>query len=134
MKISQKQAGLLATEIIAQLKKQKVNKVSEFTKAKLQEFKEKRGELLAAKNAADEAINRHDLTLRTITGTLNRGGAYLSIKELIGEMENASIPKHSEVEDKIILQAMFATPDDLEAFVQKIVKEYTKKKSSVSAN
>lgn len=129
MKISQKQASLLATEIINQLKKQKTHRVTEFTKAKLQEFKEKRAELLQSKDSATEALNRHDQSLKLITGKLNRGGAYSSMKEIIEEMENAAIPKHGEVEDKIILQSMFATPDDMEAFVQKIVKEYSKRKS-----
>lgn len=128
MKISQKQAGLLATEIINQLKKQKTHRVSESTKAKLQEFKEKRGELLHAKDAAAEVLNRHDQSLRVITGKLTRSGAYSSIKEIVEDIENAAIPKHSEVEDKIILQSMFTNPEDLEAFVQKIVKEYSKKK------
>lgn len=132
MRISQKQAELLAFEIHAKLSKQKGMKVSELTVAKLEEFYETRVKMRRDIDKAKEAMNKHDMTLKSITG--NRKGIYADqgVAGMVRELEKQSTPSTSDIRDKIILKSMFANADDMEAFVESIVKEYTKKKLTVN--
>lgn len=135
MKISQKQAHLLAKEVHSRLVKQSRTVVPEATIQKVRAYKEKRRELDSAVRAAQDELNKHDATLKTVVGASNLNKIYTSdtIEQIIEKLKERAVPRVDEIEDKIILKAMFASEDDMETFVEKIVKDFTKKKP-VTAN
>jgi len=130
MKISQKQAELLAGEILKTLKKENVGEASPLMVARIEEFVEKREALLKACKVADDAYEKHTKTLNKICPNIKRLYDGDSTDEIVRKIKESKIPSLDEIQNKIILKAMFATPEDLEAFVQSIVKEYTKKAKS----
>lgn len=135
MKISQKQAGLLAREIYKQLEAKKAFKVSDTLKAQIQKFCEVRSALWKKKNDAQEEVNRHEMTLRKIIGNVDHVYGSDSLSRIIEKVEQKNIPKIQEIEDEIILKSMFANEDDMQAFVKTIVDKYSKKlQSKVLAN
>jgi hypothetical protein len=137
MKISQKQAGLLAREVLNQLKKQKIGEVPETIIGQLKKFKEKRQQLLDACKVSDDALREHESTLRKIVGTNgnDRINSYDSVPQMVDKLKERDFPKLSAIEDEIILGAMFSSDDDLQSFVNKIVKKFDKKtKSKVLQN
>lgn len=129
MKISQKQAYLLAKEVFEKLKKTGQFKVSELMVAKLEAWQEKRNKLCDLQREASSNLHKHDATLKQITG--NVSGLYSSdtINQMVEKIKNKSVPTISQIEDKIILKQMFATDMDMEEFIQSIVKEFTKRKA-----
>jgi hypothetical protein len=133
MKLSKQQAGLLASEVLKALKRNGVAHVSESTIAKLRQWKEKRDELIKAEKEADEATRKHDASLQAITGKNKNIRSYNSVSEIVDKMKEGNTPSLQEIEDKIVLRAMFTNEDDLQSFVQSIVKDFTKKKP-VAAN
>ena len=126
MKISQKQAGLLAKQVVAKLNAKKSFKVSEAMRLKIRDFVETRKELVSAKNDAQEAINRHDKTLGAITGAVRNLYHYDSQAAIIEKIEKKNVPSVDEICDEIILNAMFTSEDDLQSFVEKITKKFEK--------
>lgn len=134
MKISQKQAELLAGEILKTLKKENVGEASPIVVARIEEFVEKRESLLKACKVADDAYERHTKSLNKICPGIKRLYDGDSMDEIVRKVKESKIPSLEEIQNKIILRAMFASSEDLEAFVQSIVKEYTKKASKQSAS
>jgi hypothetical protein len=132
MKLSKKQSELLAAEVLKALKRQGVSNVPEITIAKLRQWKEKREELVRAEKEAEEATRKHEATLQAITGKNRNINRYDSVADMVDKMKTASVPSLREIEDKIILKAMFTNEDDLQSFVQTIVKEFTKKKPATA--
>lgn len=128
MKISQKQASLLAGEVLRQLKNSRSNKISDEKKAELKLFFDERKKFVTNVDDAKAALQKHDNTLRPITGNIRSGG-YHGITSVIEDMEKCKTPSVSEIEDKIILESMFASEDDMEKFVATIVKKFTKRKT-----
>lgn len=127
MKISQKQASLLAKEIVNQLKQKKVQKCPEHLKKQLGSFLEKRKDLLNKKAEAQDEVNKHDGSLIKIVGKGTKVYPYDSLSAMIDKIEEKAIPSTSEIEDEIILKSMFKSEDDMETFVNSIVKKYEKK-------
>jgi hypothetical protein len=127
MKLSSKQANLLAKEIVRQLELKNSFKMSEAEKQPIKKFFDKRAELQQVKDKAQEAINTHDRTFSTLVG--NKRGYYVSdgYNKIIEQLEKKSVPAINEIEDEIILKSMFANPDDLQKFVDSIVLKYSKK-------
>lgn len=132
MKISQKQAELLAKEVLNQLKKIKVGEVPEQVIAQLKKFKEKRTELLAACKVHDEALKSHEDSFKRIVGSNSGVRIYVSdsVSTIVEKLKERDTPTLSQIEDDIIIGAMFASDDDLQSFVNKIVKKFDKKTRS----
>jgi len=124
MKISQKQADLLAREIIRQLKLKRVERVPDAMKKSLESFIEKRKQLYNKKADVQEEINKHEMSITKITGKVNGlyGGDNLS--RMIEKLEEKNIPKFDDIRDEIILKSMFANEDDMNKFVSAIVKKH----------
>ena len=131
MKISQKQANLLAIEIFKQLKQKKVSKVSDEMKKKLVAYIEKREALKKKDQAISEEIRKHEQTLFGIVGKLEER-IYNSdtITQMLSKVEAKNMPSVSDIENEIILNAMFADDSDLQAFMDKIISKYEKKNSN----
>jgi len=127
MKISQKQASLLAKEIYGKLLKTKTQRVSENQKEAIKKFCDKRMALNQEKAKVQDEINKHDATLKKILGGV--GGIYGgdSMTRIIEKLQEKQFPSISEIEDKIILKSMFETEDDMQKFVDGLVKEFSKK-------
>lgn len=134
MKISQKQANLLAKEILKQLKRENIGKVSELTIAKLKAFKEKRDTLVKAKNDAESALYKFDNSLKQIVGDNNQIRCYHTVNQIVEVLKRQNIPSLSEIEDKIILKGMFATDQDMDTFINGIVREFTRKQKNITQN
>lgn len=129
MKISQKQAYLLAKEVLKQLTRLKVGEVPETTIQQIRNFKKKKAELMAICKIHDENLKKHDDTWKNIVGRNESDRIYASrsIDEIVDQLKQREVPKLSVIEDEIILGAMFASDDDLQSFVNKIVKKFDKK-------
>lgn len=130
MKISQKQAYLLAKEVVRQLQQKRVHKVSELTKAKVKEFCDKRMELIRKKSSVQEEINKHEASLGKVLGMSSGAwGRYgdSSQQRIIEQLEKVNIPSVQQIEDEIVLKSMFASEDDMQSFIDKIVKSHEKK-------
>jgi hypothetical protein len=127
MKISSKQANLLAKEVVNQLKAKKVQKVSAAVKEQLNQFVDKRRELYNKKADAQEEINKHEQSLKKIVGNVRGIYGSETITQMIDKIEKKAIPSVSEIEDEIILKSMFNSEDDLTSFINAIVKKYEKK-------
>lgn len=137
MKLSQKQAELLAKEIHERLLKAGVNEVSPLLKAKIEKFKDDRDRLIDAKSKAEKAIDEHDKKLAAIIGkdNMKRVRCYYDSDNIIEKLEESNTPTISEITDKIILKAMFTSADEMESFVDELVKQFSKKKKvTASAN
>ncbi len=131
MKISQKQAGLLAREIISQLKSKKAQKISDEMKDKLKVYMEKRNDLKKKEEDARELVLKHEGTLYGIIGKMNeRVYGSDTLTQIIAKVEAKTLPTVSEIKDKIILKSMFQSEDDMQKFVDGIIGEYTKKLQS----
>lgn len=128
MKISAKQANLLAKEVDKKLRNNSAPfKVSEILRAKLVAYYEKRTELNLKIRKAQDDLNAHDRKIFDITGRVNGIYAGEGMHSIIKKLEADKFPSISTIEDEIILKAMFASDEDLEKFLQKIVDSYTKK-------
>lgn len=137
MKISQKQATLLAKEVLNQLRKAKVGEVPDHVISQIKKFREKRQELLAVCKVHDEALKAHEDTFKKLVGASANERIYFgdSVATIVEKLKERDFPKLSQIEDEIILGAMFASDDDLQSFVGKIVKKFDKKtKSKVLQN
>ena len=134
MKLSQKQAELLAGEIRQRLIDQNVNAIAPILRAKIEKFKEDRDALIELKNKAEENIDAHDKKLATIIGKNNLGKIrkYWDADNIIEELEKANIPSLDTIEGKIILKAMFISAEEMDKFVNDLVKEFSKKKKVAS--
>ena len=136
MKISQKQANLLANEIFNQLKKMNVQNVSPLLVAKIEKFTDERNRLCDLQNEAGQAIEDHDKKLKTIVDKkdLSKIRCYWDAENIIEKLQEANTPTVSQIEDKIILKSMFASEQDMDAFVATIMKDFTKKKFAPVSN
>lgn len=133
MKVSPKQANLLAKEVVKTLIAKKSFKVSDNIVDKLKEHFAKEKELNREKNEINERINKHDAQLYKITGKTSRN--VYNLDGAIKEMERQNLPTVQQVEDEIILRAMFANEDDMQKFLDSIVKKFEKKlQNKVLAN
>lgn len=132
MKISQKQASLLAIEVFNELKKKSIGEVAPILLVKVKEYKKERNRLIEVKNVAEKAIDNHDAKLKTILGkSANKIRGYWDEENIIEKLREANTPTLTEIEDKIILNAMFSTDEDLQTFVAGIVKKFTKRKQTI---
>lgn len=127
MKVSQKQASLLAQEILKELKNKKLFVVSDSLRAKVREFVSKREKLTAEKDRAEKQLDAHDESFSKLTGSNRNVRMYWKEKMICEELEKGNVPSLSELEDKIILKAMFSSEDDMKIFIESVIKEYTKK-------
>lgn len=127
MKISQKQALLLAKEVVNQLKAMKVQKVPDTFRQKLKQWMDKRNQLMTAEKEAEEARRKYETTLKNLTGRNVYCEAYWSIDKIIEKIEEKNIPSVSEIEDEIILKSIFNDKNDMQSFISQIVKKYEKK-------
>jgi predicted transcriptional regulator len=135
MKLSQKQASLLAKEIVKRLNDKKSFKVSETLKAQIKKYCDKRAELWRKKAEVQEEINRHEMTLKNIIGNVPNVYGSDSMSRIIEKVEEKNVPSVSVIEDEIILKSMFESEDDMKKFVDSIVDKYAKKiQSKVVAN
>ncbi len=132
MKISQKQASLLAGEVLRQLKKQNTFEVSEHTVARLEDWKEKADGLLLVCKKADDAYSKHESDLKKITNNHNSIYGNYSVNQMVEKLKQRDTPSLSAIQDKIILESMFASEDDMEKFVSTIVKKFTKRKPATA--
>ena len=129
MKISQKQAHLLAKEVLKQLKTKSGGEVPQHTIDAIKQYREKKKKLLAACSIHDEALAKHKGTFKNIVGRENSDNIYDSdsMEKVVEKLKRRSEPRLSDIEDEIVLGAMFASDDDLQSFVNKIVKKFEKK-------
>ena len=127
MKISQKQAELLAKRVVAKLKSKKSNRVSDLTKAKIETFVEKRRELQRINDEAQQELNKHDNSLWKIIGNIRHVYAYDSVSKIVEKVEQKLIPSEQDVADEIILNAMFTEQGDLEKFLETVSKKFEAK-------
>lgn len=127
MKISPKQASLLAIEIFKQLQAKKLFAVSPDLKLKVKAFVKKRELLRKENERIEKMIEEHDRTLYKLWGGNQQIRNHWDEDRILSEMEKGNVPTISEISDKILLKAMFASEDDMNSFVESIVKEYTKK-------
>jgi len=82
-----------------------------------------------------EEINKHEGSLFKITGKINRLYGSDTLQTMIDKVEEKNIPSVSEIEDEILLKSMFKSEEDMETFVNGIVKKYEKKlQNKVLAN
>lgn len=130
MKISQKQANLLAKEIVRQLTAKKVQKAPEHIVKAVTTFSTKRNVLIEKKNKVEDEIRTHDKELYKIIGKNYNVSCYDSAAKIIEKFEQKNVPNTQEIEDEIILKSMFANEDDMKSFVDSIVSKYEKKLQS----
>jgi hypothetical protein len=136
MKLSSKQAEVLAAEIHSKILSSHTSKIDPHLKSKIEAFKEERGVLDDAVKEAEQSLENHDKKLKRIIGKqwTNKIRNYWDADNIIEEIGKASVPTISQIEDKVILKAMFASADDMEKFVNDMVKDFTKKKNTVLSN
>lgn len=134
MKLSQKQAELLATEIRQRLIDQNVNAIPPLLRAKIEKFKEERNALIEQKNQIEDAIEKHDKKLAGIVGKENTRNirCYWDADNIIEKLEASNIPSLETIEGRIILKAMFISAEEMDKFVNELVKEFSKKKKVAS--
>lgn len=134
MKLSQKQAELLAKEIRQRLLDQNINAVSPLLMAKIEKFKEERDALIDQKNKIESAIDAHDKKLVSLVGKENtkKIRCYWDADNIIEELKKASIPSLEAIEGRIILKAMFASADEMDKFVSDLIKDFSKKKKATT--
>lgn len=136
MKISQKQAGLLAREVHARLLKANVGEVSADMEARIRKFVEGRNVIQKKQNELQLEMNKYEAQFfKVLPEFKNVRGVYDSdsITRMMEKAKQKETPSVSDIEDKIILNAMFASDSDMESFIDKIVGEFTKKKKKVPA-
>ena len=129
MKISQKQSELLAKEVLKSLKAAKAGEVPPHVIEQVRKFKEKRKKLLDVCKIHDEALRSHESTWKSIVGAANDEKIYYSdnLDKIVEKLKEREVPRLSVIQDEIILNAMFASDDDLQTFINKIVKKFEKK-------
>lgn len=134
MKLSQRQAELLAAEIRQRIIDSEVTTISPLLRARIEKFKEERDVLIEKKNKAEEAIDAHDKKLTGIVGkdNLKKIRKYWDVDNIIEELEKANIPTIEAIEGRIILKAMFVSAEEMDKFVNDLVKEFSKKKKVAS--
>lgn len=134
MKISNKQATLLAQEIFERLSKSNTFKVPAELVSKIKAFKKYRNKLQEDIKKLENELSEHDKKLPSIVGKANSRNirGYYDEDNILEKLEQANIPSIQQIEDKIILKAMFASEDDMESFVEKMVKEFSTKKVIVN--
>jgi len=130
MKLSQKQASILATEIRQRIIDSDSTTISDTLRSKIEKFKQERDVLIEKKDKAEEAIETHDKKLTAIVGkdNLKKIRKYWDVDNIIEELEKANIPTIEAIENRIILKAMFVSAEEMDKFVNDLVKEFTKKK------
>jgi hypothetical protein len=133
MKLSQKQAELLAAEIRQRIINSQSNSISPILRSKIEKFKGERDLLIEKKNKAEEAIDAHDKKLPLIVGkeNMSRIRKYWDVDNIIEELEKANVPTLETIEGRIILKAMFTNADEMDKFVNDLVKEFSKQKKAV---
>lgn len=131
MKLSQKQAELLAGEILSKLKLKNKYTVSPLKVDEVQEFVEYRDSLLSKRNEINAQLAVHDRGFKKLVSNHSNIYASDSSAEIIRKLSEKEIPTHSQVTDKIILKSMFASSDDMEAFMDIIAAEFAPKKTKV---
>ena len=138
MKISQKQASLLAREIVKLLQAKKVQRLPEITRAKIQDWADKRDEFKKKEKEMQEIMQAHENKLWAIIGIKRLETSirtYNTVSQIIEGVEKKQIPSQQEIEDEIILKSMFDDAEDMEKFVQSIVCKYEKKlQQKISSN
>lgn len=126
MKINKNEANLLATEvrnmIIATNKDLDPKAV-----AKVKAFCKKR---TALNTAMDNLRALHAENIKVFCNQFPKMQNYSGSteKSIIEALANVHVPRVDQIVSKIILKSLFASPDDMKAFIEEIVKEYTKKK------
>lgn len=128
MKLSQKQAELLAAEVVKQLKEKRTFVIDPKQKQDLKQWVEKREALDKKVMDAQEVARQHDKLLYNICGKNNSVCNYDPLDKMISKIEQKNIPSISQITDEIILQGMFADEKDMNSFLQKIISKWDKKK------
>jgi hypothetical protein len=127
MKISNRQAEVLAKEIVDQLKAKKPKMPSEL-EVKIRQWKRDRVKLEKDKAEAEKMLDKHTEKLKTVIGKAASSiRGYWDEDNIVEKLSETSIPTIKEVEDEIILKSMFKSDDDMQTFVNSLLKKYEKK-------
>lgn len=127
MKLTNRQISVLAQTVLEKLKKtQKVKikdeKHREIAKAFIQEYK-----------AIDKQIKELDEKRNVLSSKLNKdlgwtvGYFYSNLSiELILKGKPSELPSINDIEDKIVMESILDSGQDINSFVDKLVKELSK--------
>lgn len=129
MKLSKKQAEVLATKIRSEILKTNSFIISESLRNAVVKFKAIEDEFDAKIEELQKAKAAHEKNLKKVLGSNwnNSIRGWQSADEIIKAIERNNIPSLNEIEDKIILKAMFASEKDMQSFMDSVVKEYSAK-------
>lgn len=129
MKLSNKQAEVLATKIHSEIIKGNSFKISDSLRNAIQRFKDVEDDFDSKIEELEKAKDAHEKNLKKVLGASWNANirAWNNAEQIIKAIENNAIPSIDQIEDKIILKAMFASEDDMQTFMDSVVKEYTSK-------
>ncbi len=127
MKVSQKQAQLLAKEIVTQLKQQNVGEVSEEVKKSVIAWKKRYNELAVLEQKAREETRKFEGTFKKAIGSNKNIRSYHTVDEILKHLKEGNTPSLSEIEDEIILKSMFSDEADMQKFIESVIARYEKK-------
>lgn len=126
MKFTTRQANLLANKVAEKLKDSNFS-VSAMKRKEIEKWVATYQRLRQAHEAAEKAQSKHFGTLSDITG-LDKYYGTTTTDNIVKEMQKRAIPSVNIIEDEIVLSSMFAEDQDLDSFIDSIVKKLTPKK------
>lgn len=130
MKLSVKQANLLATKVREKLQEDSKFIVTPAKRKEIQKWIAEQQKLMKIHNTAEKAKRDHYNTFGKITGLDSYYKPYEE-KLIVAKIAEKAIPSLQMIENEIILSSMFTEDQDLEAFINGIVKKFTTKKIPV---
>lgn len=124
MKLNNKQIKVLAEQVLEKISEN----VPEYTKTQeklVDTFIKKEAELTEKINKLCDtrALLRGEIQISL--GVKNKY-FYKYDKEELLKAINRNLPSLSQMEDKIVLEAMFESKEDMKSFIDKLVKEFSK--------
>lgn len=125
MRISKKQAELLAEEVANKLQAKQKFKVAESVIKKVNDFKSKRDDLVRQKDAIQKKIDALDYGFSELFDNTS-AYPYWTAERIIETLKNGKKPNVSKIADKIVLKAMFNSSENLEEFIDGLVKDFSK--------
>lgn len=127
MKLSQKQAALLATKVKQRLEKAGVGKISPAKAEEVRKFVANRAHFVNILKRAQDNINEYDKKFVKIVGDkLSHHSRSEDAQMIINRLEKDLLPSLCTIEDEILLNSMFDKSEDLEKFLDSIVKKFSK--------
>ncbi len=124
MKLNNKQIKVLAEQVLEKISEN----VPEYTKAQeklVDTFIKKEAELT---EKIDKLCDTRTLLRKEIQTSLGCKSKYFYKydKEELLKSINRNLPSLAQIEDKIVLEAMFESKEDMKSFIDKLVKEFSK--------